>query len=429
MVEVDVRHVDRKRPHGRLPALLGRQDHQLHHRRGVHHLGGGVGVPRPVRPRRLPDRRHTTTSTWASRSGWGDTYDWYRQLQWIDLGQNTLGSGTYVLRSVADPLNIVYESREQGRHVDRESVTDNEAHEDRSSCRAARSSTPMRPTGRFRSTTSTRRTNNAAVSIDIVGRDDVSGPSQFRLSNDGNTFKTFSYTSSGSTPTTVAWNLTDANYGGNTSNGLQDRVRAGEGQQREVGTDLHRHHPVQVGRSTASAPAATALGSVRRRRHGRQPVGLLAPRRGVGTERGRQLRLESRTYRNGVTLGRTSLLTSDPDKAAGFNGTNQYVSIPSSGPLSPASTVTWRRGSNRRQFRSGFGSVLTKPESYSLQFNGGRMEFTIMQGGTRRRLQAPRRDRGGRHVSRRRYLRREHATPLYQRLSGRVGASSAPASR
>ena len=36
-----------------------------------------------------------------------------------------------------------------------------------------------------------------------------------------------------------------------------------------------------------------------------------------------------------------------------------------------------------------FRSVLTKAESYSLQFNGPRLELTIIQSGTRRRLQAP----------------------------------------
>ena len=64
-------------------------------------------------------------------------------------------------------------------------------------------------------------TANAGVSIDVVARDDVSEPNQFRLSNDGVSFKTFSYTSSGSTPTTVAWNLTDPLYGGNTSFGTK----------------------------------------------------------------------------------------------------------------------------------------------------------------------------------------------------------------
>jgi hypothetical protein len=35
--------------------------------------------------------------------GWGDTYDYYRYEQWIDLGQETLADGQYVLRSVTDP--------------------------------------------------------------------------------------------------------------------------------------------------------------------------------------------------------------------------------------------------------------------------------------------------------------------------------------
>jgi hypothetical protein len=36
-----------------------------------------------------------------------------------------------------------------------------------------------------------------------------------------------------------------------------------------------------------------------------------------------------------------------------------------------------------------FASVLTKAESYSLQFNGPSLEFTVIQGGVRKRLQAP----------------------------------------
>ncbi|MDQ1510798.1 MAG: hypothetical protein QOG50_2642, partial [Actinomycetota bacterium] len=151
--------------------------------------------------------------------GWGDTYDWYRQLQWIDFGQNTLGSGTYVLRSVADPLNIVYESANKA-DTSRESITDNEA-----TRTFVVSGTSILDSDAPNGTVSINHvdptTTNAAVSVDIVGRDDVSGPSQFRLSNDGTTFKTFSYTSSGSTPTTVAWNLTDPLYGGNSSTGVK----------------------------------------------------------------------------------------------------------------------------------------------------------------------------------------------------------------
>ena len=37
----------------------------------------------------------------------------------------------------------------------------------------------------------------------------------------------------------------------------------------------------------------------------------------------------------------------------------------------------------------GFASIVSKPEQYSLQFNGPLLEFTIIQMGAHRRLQAP----------------------------------------
>ena len=42
--------------------------------------------------------------------GWGDTYGSYLPEQWIDLGTTRLADGDYVLRSVADPKNRLYES-------------------------------------------------------------------------------------------------------------------------------------------------------------------------------------------------------------------------------------------------------------------------------------------------------------------------------
>ncbi len=36
-----------------------------------------------------------------------------------------------------------------------------------------------------------------------------------------------------------------------------------------------------------------------------------------------------------------------------------------------------------------FTSIVTKAEAYSLQFNGQRLEFMIIQSGVRRRLAAP----------------------------------------
>jgi hypothetical protein len=43
--------------------------------------------------------------------GWGDTYGYYLYDQWVDLGTAPLADGRYVLRSVADPENRLYESR------------------------------------------------------------------------------------------------------------------------------------------------------------------------------------------------------------------------------------------------------------------------------------------------------------------------------
>jgi hypothetical protein len=54
-----------------------------------------------------------------------------------------------------------------------------------------------------------------------------------------------------------------------------------------------------------------------------------------------------------------------------------------SGSLSLASTVSLEAWIKPTAIPSGFASVLTKPESYALQFNSGKLEFTIMQSGTR----------------------------------------------
>jgi hypothetical protein len=43
--------------------------------------------------------------------GWGDTYIWKLYDQWVDLGTVPMADGRYVLRSVADPDNRIYESK------------------------------------------------------------------------------------------------------------------------------------------------------------------------------------------------------------------------------------------------------------------------------------------------------------------------------
>jgi RHS repeat-associated protein len=98
------------------------------------------------------------------------------------------------------------------------------------------------------------------------------------------------------------------------------------------------------------------------------------------------------TYQNSPTLGATSLLATDTtNKAVGFDGVNDSVKVPSSTSLELGSTMSleaWIKPTSLAASGS-FASVVTKSESYSLQFNGPSFEFTIMQNGNRRRLPAP----------------------------------------
>jgi hypothetical protein len=98
------------------------------------------------------------------------------------------------------------------------------------------------------------------------------------------------------------------------------------------------------------------------------------------------------TYTNGPTLAQASLLPGDSaNRSVRFDGINDHVRVPSSGSLSPGVRVSaeaWIKPTSLPTAGS-FASILTKAESYSLQFNGPRLEFTIMQSGVRRRLQAP----------------------------------------
>lgn len=57
--------------------------------------------------------------------GWGDVYHYYLDGQGIDLGEDPLPDGRYVLRAIADPLNLIHES-EDGADPERESREANE---------------------------------------------------------------------------------------------------------------------------------------------------------------------------------------------------------------------------------------------------------------------------------------------------------------
>ena len=98
------------------------------------------------------------------------------------------------------------------------------------------------------------------------------------------------------------------------------------------------------------------------------------------------------TYDNGPALGQPSLLPADAaNKAVGFDGTDDYVDIQSSGPLSPSTAVSVEAWIKTAALPgpAEFASIASKPGSYSLQLNGSRLEFKIDQPGGSGRLQAP----------------------------------------
>jgi hypothetical protein len=98
------------------------------------------------------------------------------------------------------------------------------------------------------------------------------------------------------------------------------------------------------------------------------------------------------TYEFNPVLGDASLLPGAAgDTAARFSGTNDHVRVPDSSSLdltSAFSLEAWIRPSTLPT-AGNFASVISKPEAYSIQFNGPRLEFTVIQSGTRQRLQAP----------------------------------------
>jgi hypothetical protein len=317
--------------------------------------------------------------------GWGDTYDYYRWGQWIDLAQGSLADGQYVLRSVTDPTNTVYESPNKG-DTTREGDVPNEGLTPLTISAGKLVDTDP-PSGTVSINNADAATTSPTVSVSVTGRDDVSGVNQFRLSNDGNTWATYSYTTTGSTPTTVNWDLTDARYGGTATPG-----------QRYV---FAQFHDASGKWSTATykdsitwdsgPPPPTSAYATKVLSDG--PVAYWRLGELSGTTASDSAGANKGTYVNGPTLGAPSLLGSDSaNKATTFDGVNDYVTVNDSAGLSQAAKVSveaWIKP-GAVPAAGGWASVLTKREAYTIQFNGPRLEFTVMQGGgTRKRAQAP----------------------------------------
>jgi Concanavalin A-like lectin/glucanases superfamily/Fibronectin type III domain len=312
--------------------------------------------------------------------GWGDTYDYYRFEQWIDLGPTgSLANGTYVLRSVVDPNNIVYESPEKSS-PSRDSQQANEATTTFKVEGGAIKPTEL-ATGTVAINHVEKTTSSSQVSLEVLGRDTTDEVDKFRVSNDGSSWQTFENSSYDSVAQKVSWDLANATYGGSSASGVhtvyvQFHDSLGWG---PSATDTIDYEP-PLPPISAYGKAVNADG----------PVGWWRLGESSGSTAADQIGLDPGGYLGSVTLGQPSLIATDSNTAVAFDGKTAAVKVSASSTLSltaPLTLEAWIKPSSLPVSGS-FTSILTKPESYSLQFNGPKLEFTVIQSGTRRRLQA-----------------------------------------
>lgn len=97
------------------------------------------------------------------------------------------------------------------------------------------------------------------------------------------------------------------------------------------------------------------------------------------------------TYVSGTTLGATSLLPSQTrSTAVTFDGRAGNVRVTAARSLDLTTAITleaWIKPAALAGTGT-YASVLTKPDAYTLQFDGSLLEFTITQSGARKRLKA-----------------------------------------
>jgi hypothetical protein len=314
--------------------------------------------------------------------GWGDTYDYYRDEQWIDLDQGSLANGQYVIRSITDPNNKVYESPGKADTA-KESQVANEGIV-YFTVQNGQVVDTTAPTGTVTINDVNASTTSKNVTLKVTGRDDVSGVDQVRVSADGVNWRTHNYTSSGSTPTSILCDLTDPAIGGSATSGTrtiytQFKDRSGKWGQSE--SDSIAYEPA----SAPSSPYAQAVLAD-------APGGYWRLGETSGTAAADSAGAATGTFVNAPTLGSASLLSADTaNRATRFDGTNDFVRVPHASAIAPTQRVTVETWINPEALPAAgsFASIATKREAYSLQFNGPRLEFTIMQNGTRRRTQAP----------------------------------------
>src|SRR4029453_17231050 len=131
-----------------------------------------------------------------------------------------LADGQYVMRSVADPLNKVYESPGKSNPAT-ESTEANEAIT-QFSIQSGKLVDSNSPTGTVRINDIDAGTASPTVTVKVLGRDDISGVTQLKLSNNGSTWSSpQSYTGTESTAQAISWDVTNPTYGGTPADRVQ----------------------------------------------------------------------------------------------------------------------------------------------------------------------------------------------------------------
>ena len=328
----------------------------------------------------LPDANGLMTQ--GISPGWGDTYDYFRAEQWIDLGPaapgNALPDGVYVLRSVTDPKNKVFESAGKLDEL-RDGIAANEAIL-RFGVADGQILDGAAPSGTVAINDVDTTASSRRVDVKVIGRDDVSGVDQVRLSNDGQHWSPpRQYRGSGSTPDSIAWDLNDARYGGNPGNGektvyVQFHDRSGKWSDSESDSILlETGGPGSADYSSAVTEDAPA-GYWRLGEAGGDVAANSAGAGGAGS------------YVNDPDLGVTGLVAGETDTAAHVSGdAQQHVRVPSSGALSPTAEVSveaWIKPGALPAARpepepNEFATIASKQGAYALQFDGPQLEFKV----------------------------------------------------
>jgi hypothetical protein len=317
--------------------------------------------------------------------GWGDTYDYTRYDQWIDVGSTPLPDGDYVLRTVMDPLNKIYESPGRGGDA-QESQTDNEAITPLT-VRDGKLVDLAPPTGWVQINDVDRRTASSKVRVSVMGRDDVSGVSQFRVSNDGKSWQTFTYTGGEMDRQTVAWDLADSRYGGSTAGGTRSVFVQFADRSGKWGPTAKDTIELTACASSTGVPSGYAE-AVRADR----PVSFWRLGETCGAVATDAQARNSGDLTGSPALGAPGLLANElGNKAVSFDGRAQWVRVAPSPSLDLSSRMSLEAWIRPRTLPAPghYASVITRPTAYSLQFDGPRVEFALFREGDRHHASAP----------------------------------------